>query len=118
MANLRVRRGDVVVCVLAGDFGKPRPAVVVQSDWFNDTHASVTVCPLTTERVDAPLFRPDVPALKRTGLRRRSQVMVDKVSTVRRERVAEVIGRISEREAAAVDAALVNWLGLNPDGPR
>ena len=31
-----IKRGDIVTCALSGDYGKPRPAVVVQSDLFNN----------------------------------------------------------------------------------
>ena len=51
-----ITRGDVVLVVAPGDYGKPRPAVVVQSDLFNPTHASVVVCPVTSDLIDAPLF--------------------------------------------------------------
>jgi mRNA interferase MazF len=54
---LSLKRGDVVLVVASGDYGKPRPAVVVQFDLFNDTHASTTVCPVTSSLVAAPLFR-------------------------------------------------------------
>ena len=52
-----MKRGDIVLAVARGDYGKPRPAVIVQSDLFNPTHASLLVCLLTTELIDAPLFR-------------------------------------------------------------
>ena len=52
-----MKRGDIVLAVARGDYGKPRPAVIVQSDLFNATHASLLVCLLTSELIDAPLFR-------------------------------------------------------------
>ncbi|MDX8409270.1 MAG: type II toxin-antitoxin system PemK/MazF family toxin [Mariprofundales bacterium] len=67
-----MKRGDVVVCALAGDYGKPRPAVVVQSDLFNPTHASIVVCPITSHLVEAPLFRINIPANSKTGLKKPS----------------------------------------------
>lgn len=112
MADEVIRRGAVVVCVLAGDFGKPRPAVVVQADLFNDTHASITVCPLTSELVDAPMLRVRVQPRKANGLGRVSDVMADKVASLRRERVAGVIGRLSEGDMAKVQEALRTWLEL------
>lgn len=54
---MSLKRGDIVICVLSGDCGKPCPAVVVQSDLFNSSHASVTVCPITSCLVDVQLFR-------------------------------------------------------------
>jgi mRNA interferase MazF len=54
---LEVQRGNRVVCALKGDHGNARPAVVIQSDLFNATHASVVVCPITPHLVETPLFR-------------------------------------------------------------
>lgn len=91
---------------------KPRPALVVQSDLFNETHASLTVCPITSDCIDAPLFRIAVPPGARTGLRAPSQVMVDKVLSVPRPSVARGIGRCESGELSAVDEALRRWLAL------
>ena len=65
----QLKRGDVVVVALAGDYGKPRPALVIQSDLFNETHASVTIVPLTSTLVDAPIFRLSVEPSRANGLR-------------------------------------------------
>lgn len=106
-------RGDIVVVAARGAYAaKPRPAVVVQDDLFNPTHASVTICPITSDCVDAPLFRPSLPPGTRTGLREMSQVMVDKIVSVPREAARDVVGRCSEAEVEAVDAALRRWLHL------
>ncbi len=75
-----MKRGDIVTVAATGDDGKPRPAVVVQTDLLNDTHASVVVCLITSSLVDAPLLRLTVEPSERNGLRRRSQVMVDKLA--------------------------------------
>ena len=109
---LRVRRGDIVLVVAAGDYGKPRPAVVVQSDLFNDTHASMTVCPVTSALVDAPLFRVPVKPGRANGLAKQSQVMVDKVQTLRRDRIRERIGEIAPVQMKSVEEALRLWLRL------
>lgn len=107
------RRGDIVACAIPGDFGgKPRPALVVQSDLVNPTHATVAVCPLTTHLEDAALFRIPVKAGSRSGLRADSQVMVDKLMTVRVSRIGSRIGSLDEPEIEAVDEALTLWLGL------
>lgn len=105
-------RGDVVLCAAPGDFGKPRPAVVVQSDAVNATHPSTTLCPLTSAWVDAPLFRPVVEPTRDNGLRERSQVMVDKVTSLANHRITDNIGRLDATGLHAVDAALAFWLGL------
>ena len=107
-----MKRGDVVTVALPGAYGKPRPAVVVQSDHFNDTHASITVVPLTTTLVDAPLFRLAVEPSVHNGLRSLSQVMVDKLSTVRRERIGTTIGALEPETLTRVNRALALWLGI------
>lgn len=107
-------RGDIVVVAVKGAYsGKPRPALVVQSDLFNDTHASLTVCPITSDCVDAPLFRIALPPGSRTGLRASSQVMVDKVVSVPRASIARPIGRCDGDEINSVAAALRHWLELD-----
>ena len=106
------QRGDVVVCVLAGDFGKPRPAVVVQSDLFNPTHASITVCPITSEKANAPLFRLPLRA-GRHGLRQSSWIMTDKITSIRRERISQKIGALDAPEIRSLEESLQRWLGLD-----
>ena len=87
-------RGDIVVVATKGAYtGKPRPALVVQDDLFNDVHPSVTLCPIASELIDAPLFRVPLPAGPRTSLQAPSQVMVDKVVSVPRESIGRAIGR-------------------------
>ena len=107
-----MKRGDVVVAIAPGDYGKPRPALVVQSDLFNETHSSIVVCPITSHLVDAPLFRMLLRPTTENGLVTESQVMVDKVMAVRRERIDRTVGRLMPAELAAVDEALQLWLGL------
>ncbi len=77
------QRGDVIWCVLSGDFGKPRPAVVVQSDWFNPTHTSMTVGPLTSYLIDAPLFRLPIEPSQTNGLKTGSPSKLMEVLTVK-----------------------------------
>jgi mRNA interferase MazF len=107
-----VKRGELVTVALPGDYGKPRPAVVVQADLFNETHASVTVAPVTSTLVNAPLFRLAVEPSPENGLRALSQVMVDKVMTVRRERIGASIGELEPEMLKRVNRALALWLGL------
>lgn len=110
---MEVARGDVVLCVAKGDYGKPRPAVIVQSDLFNTTHASVTLCPVTSELIAAPMFRLPLPPSRENGLVKRGQVMVDKIVSLPRERVRRVLGRLTERQMHDVETAFRLWLGLN-----
>ena len=108
-----MKRGAIVVVAARGAYtGKPRPALVVQSDLFNPTHASVTVCPITSDCVDAPLFRLPLPPGSRTGLRAVSQVMIDKIVSVPRAAIRAEIGECNATELDAVDDGLRRWLGL------
>jgi mRNA interferase MazF len=106
-----MRRGDLITVALQGDLGKPRPALVVQSDLF-DEHPSVAVLPVTSERVDAPPFR--IPLLPDAGdgLQRPSQVMVDKPQAVQRQRLGAVSGRVDNETMLSVNRALAVFLGL------
>jgi mRNA interferase MazF len=108
-----MKRGDVVLVAARGAYaGKPRPAVVVQSDLFNDTHSSSTLCLITSELRDAPLFRLDVEPSKRNGLRKPSQVMVDKVFSAARESIDRTIGELESEDIRRLDEALRLWLQL------
>lgn len=107
-----MKRGDVVTVAAAGDYGKPRPALVIQSDFFNPTHASVTLLPLSSTVIDAPMFRVTVDPSPANGLQKVSQVMVDKIITVRTERVSKTIGRLDEDALVRVTRALSVWVGL------
>ena len=106
-------RGSIVVMAARGvHTGKPRPAIIVQADTFNSTHASVTVCPITSDCVDAPLFRVTLPPGQGTGLSTTSQVMVDKVVSIPRESVGRQIGFCDPVYVDAIDDALRGWLAL------
>jgi mRNA interferase MazF len=107
-----LRRGDLVTVAMQGDFGKPRPALVIQSDLFNDTHATVTVALLSCEVVSAPIFRITVDPSLENGLGKVSQIQIDKIMTVRRERVGETFGRIDADTLVRVNRALAVWLGV------
>lgn len=107
-----MRRGDVVIVAAAGDYGKPRPAVIIQSDAFPESHASVVICQMTSDRSDAPDFRIDIEPTEENGLRAPSQVMADKPVTVRRDRVARTIGRLRADDMARVNVALAFVMGL------
>lgn len=107
-----MRRGDVVTVAAAGDYGKPRPAVIVQTDAFPETHASVIVCQMTSDLADAPLFRITVDPNPETGLRARSQVMADKPVTIGRARIGPQIGRLAAADMARLNVALAFVMGL------
>jgi mRNA interferase MazF len=106
-----MRRGDLVTMALPGAYGKPRPALVIQSDLF-DAHPSVAVLPVTSELRDAPLFRIRVEPSAGNGLRQPSDVMADKPRTVPRDKVGEAIGRLSDDTMLRVNRALALFLGF------
>jgi len=106
-----MRRGDLVTVALQGDLGKPRPAVVIQSDLF-DVHPSVAILPVTTELRDAPLFRILVNPSELNGLNKPSQVMVDKPQSIARDKIGAVFGRLNDETMLAVNRALAVFLGF------
>ena len=106
-----MKRGDLVTVAVSGDYGKPRPALVVLADAF-DLHPSVIVLPLTSELHETPLFRVTVGANKETGLRAPSQIMVDKATTVPRAKIGPRIGRLNAATMQAVSEALRGFLDL------
>ena len=106
-----MKRGDLVRIALPGDYGKPRPAVVIQSDHF-DAHPSVTLLPVTSHLRDTPLFRVTIEADAGNGLRERSQVMVDKTVTVARQRLGAPIGTLGADAMVQVERHLALFLGI------
>ena len=104
-------RGDLVTVALQGDHGKPRPALVIQSDQFSDT-ATATVLLVTSTLVDAPLLRITVEPTDENNLRRRSQVMIDKPMTVRREKLRAAFGKLDDETMVSVTRSLALFLGL------
>jgi mRNA interferase MazF len=107
-----VKRGDVVIAVFSGDYGKPRPAVVVQTDLANPTHSSLVLCPITSHLENAPLFRLEVTPSPENSLEKPCQIMVDKITTVPKDKVRQVIGRLDEDTMIRVNRSLALWLGL------
>jgi mRNA interferase MazF len=106
-----MRRGDLITMAGPGDYGKPRPAVVVQSDRLTEAD-SVIVCPITTFVRGAPLFRLAVDATQETGLKRPSQIMIEKINSIRRHRCGAVIGRLDADTLSALDQRLAFVIGL------
>jgi len=109
---MEIKRGTIVTCIIAGDFGKPRPALVIQSDLYNPTHPSVVVLPITTHLLETPLFRIDIAAGKQNGLQQASQIMVDKVTALKRERIRQIVGRVSPALMETCEARLLDFLQL------
>jgi mRNA interferase MazF len=106
-----MKRGDLVPVVLAGAYGKPRPALVIQSDLFA-RHPSVTILPITTEIRPIETFRIAVEPSERNGLRAHSQIMVDKAHTIPRDKAGDPFGVLEPLTLAAVNRLLAVFLGL------
>jgi mRNA interferase MazF len=100
-----------VDCVGRNVRAKPRPALIIQDDLFAALE-SVTLLPLTSQLTDAPLLRLTVEPGQLTGLERVSQIMVDKLTTVRRSNLGQRIGRIESKTMVAVEQSLAVFLGL------
>ena len=106
-----MRRGDFVTIAMQGDFGKPRPALIVQSDQFNE-HASVTVLLVSSALVDAPLLRVAVKPNPENGLQKVSQVMVDKAMTVKKDKLGEAFGHLNADGMLEIERCLAVFLGI------
>ena len=104
-------RGDLVSIAMQGDFGKPRPALVIQANHFSE-HSSVTVLPITSTLVAAPLLRVTVQPSAENGLQKPSQVMVDKAMTVKRNKVGPAFGHIDADALVEVERCLAVFLGI------
>ena len=104
-------RGGFVTIAMQGDFGKPRPALIIQSNQF-DEHASLTVLPVTSTLVEAPLLRITVQPSQRNGLHNASQVMIDKALTIKRDKVGIVFGQIEPDKLIEVERCLAVFLGI------
>ena len=107
-----MKRGDVWTIAGGPDYaGKPRPAVILQDDAFGAT-ALITICPFTTHAIDAPLMRMSIEPSDSNGLRVRSQLMIDKITTVSRTKVETHAGRLTVQDMVRVNRAVVVFLGL------
>ncbi|WP_100550516.1 type II toxin-antitoxin system PemK/MazF family toxin [Caedibacter taeniospiralis] len=106
-----IKRGDIVTVSLRGDYGKPRPAVVIQSDLFSE-HPSITILPITSEIRETPLFRYTVKPSEINGLNRVSQVMIDKLHTVAREQIGIPFGALSRNNLLEIERLLSVFLGI------
>ena len=106
-----MNRGDFVTIAVHGDFGKPRPALVIQSDPFNK-HATVTVLLVSSTLVDAPLIRVTVQPSPDNGLQKPSQVMVDKAMTVKRDKIGDSFGSASDAVMLEIGRCLAVFLGI------
>lgn len=110
-----MRRGEIWTVSGGTNYaGKPRPAVIVQDDRF-DTD-SVTVCPLTTDPIEAPLFRLPVEPSEQNGLKARSRLMVDKLTTVPRAKLGNRVGALDDATVVALNRSTIVFLGIAAGG--
>ena len=107
-----MRRGDIWTVAGGKDYaGKPRPVVIVQDDSFDATY-SITICALTTDQTEAPLFRLPVQPNERNGLQAACRLMVDKISTVPKAKVGARVGRLDDADILRLNQAVLVFLGL------
>lgn len=106
-----MRRGDIATVAGGVYANELRPALIVQDDRFDATD-SLTVCPFTSTRVDAPLVRVPVTAEEENGLDEDSFLMVDKITTVRRSNVHAVVGRLERTTMVEFERRLLVFLGF------
>ena len=106
-----MERGEVWTVSGAGYAGRPRPAVIVQDNRFDAT-TSITLCVFTTDETEAPLFRLIVTPNERNGLRSVSRLMVDKLTTVPKERLGTRTGRLDDEDMVRLNRAMLVFLGL------
>ena len=104
-------RGDFVTIAMQGDFGKPRPALVIQADQFSE-HTTVTILPVTSMIAAAPLLRITVQPSIENGLQKTSQVMLDKAMTVKRDKIGQTFGHIEGDTLVEVERCLAVFLGI------
>jgi len=105
------RRGQLVTIAMQGDFGKPRPALIIQANQF-DNHATVALLPVTSTIIAAPLFRVTIEPSTTNGLRQTSQIMVDKPLTVWRDKIGKLVGEVDKATMVAVERCLAIFLGI------
>ena len=105
-----MKRGDIVTTAMQGDYGKPRPALIVQSDIFST--GSVTLLLISSTIEAASLLRVDMAPSAANGLRKQSQVQIDRLMTTPRERIGSVIGRAGEQVMIDIDQRLLSFLSL------
>ncbi|MNE01565.1 Toxin MazF [compost metagenome] len=102
----------MVTAAFQGDLGKPRPAVIIHADEFIADHVTLILCPLTTFLADSPAFRPTIQPSEINGLNSISQIMVDKVTHLRKSAIAQVLGHLDDDEMQMLEAALITITGL------
>jgi mRNA interferase MazF len=111
-----MKRGDLVTIAVSGDYGKPRPALVIQDNAFAEL-PSLTVLQLTSEVREAHLVRITVQPDAANNLRKPSQIMVDRAMTVPRAKAGAAFGKLDAGSMATVDTTLARFFGLPAPDP-
>ena len=106
-----MKRGSFVTIAMQGDFDKPRSALVIQANQFNE-HATVTVLPVTGLLIAVPLFRITIQPSTENGLQKPSQIMVDKAMTVKRDKIGPSFGQIDIDTLVEIERCLAVFLGI------
>ena len=109
---MKLTRGDMVTAAFQGDLGKPRPAVILHANEFIDFHVTLLLCPLTTFLADATIFRPRIRPSPGNGLQVISQIMVDKITHLKKAAIRQVIGHLDDEELQLLETAVINITGL------
>jgi mRNA interferase MazF len=102
----------MVTAAFQGDLGKPRPAVIIHADEFIENHVTLLLCPLTTFLADSPGFRPTIEPSATNGLNTTSQVMVDKMTHLRKPAISQIIGHLDDDEMQMLESAVITITGL------
>ena len=107
-----MKRGEIWTASGGPDYaGKPRPVLIVQDEHFDST-GSISVCLLTTQTIDAPLFRIAIEPTPDNGLRQPCFAMTDKMTTMPRERLGKRLGALKPTAMAPINQAILVFLGL------
>src|SRR5688572_8723941 len=107
-----MNRGDVVTVALPGDLGKPRPAVIVQTDILNEHLRTIILCPISSYESDPRFFRVSIEPTSGNGLKMRSEIMVEKLQAANRSKIGKVIGRLDDSTMRQLARSLMISLAL------
>jgi len=108
-----MEKGDIVVAALPGDYGKPRPMLIIQSSLLSELPSTV-VCPLTTHvNEDIQILRVAINPTASNGLKERSHIIVDKVTAIPTGKIAQKIGMADAQTMFRVKTALAILFDLS-----
>ena len=112
-----MKRGDVVIVSLPGDYGKPRPAVILQNDRLDGQLDSYVIALLTTSPAGSEIVRVTVEPSAENGLREVSRVMVDKLYAIPSHRISQHVGKIDDATMRKLERPLMILLDIDPLRP-